>query len=158
MKITKSVKSVTASEKIILTPSEKKELEATLRAKLDTISTYHEDLDPSGVSSLQDLEDMYYYWGEEYNDGYLGRDTHNATDKLSRYLIQNFKEYCGDYDSDINACGITCTSNTSNRGTAVQHIKAAIDILAKDAKKDEVKKDIIANLSVVMFDLMGSDM
>lgn len=53
---------------------------------------------------------------------------------------------------------ILLTSNASNKGTAVQHIKAAIDILAKDAKKDEVKKDIIANLSVVMFDLMGSDM
>lgn len=49
------------------------------------------------------------------------------------------------------------TSIMSNTSTdkALQHIKAAIDILGKSGQKDNVTKDTIANLGVVMFDLMG---
>ena len=36
---------------------------------------------------------------------------------------------------------------------ALQHIKAAIDILGKSGSKDAVTKDSIANLGVVMLDL-----
>lgn len=46
------------------------------------------------------------------------------------------------------------TSNSYNE--AQKHIKAAIDILAKSAKTDEVARDSIANLGVVMLDLRGS--
>ena len=45
---------------------------------------------------------------------------------------------------------------TKQYDEAQQHIKAAIDILATCGKDDIVAKDNIANLSVVMFDLMGS--
>jgi hypothetical protein len=49
------------------------------------------------------------------------------------------------------------TINASkNYKDAQQHIKAAIDILATCDKDDVIAKDNIANLSVVMFDLMGS--
>lgn len=40
---------------------------------------------------------------------------------------------------------------------ALQHIKAAIDILGKSGDKSDLTKDSIANLGVVMFDLMGKD-
>lgn len=46
-------------------------------------------------------------------------------------------------------------ATTSNNDKAIQHIKAAIDILASDAKTNEVARDSIANLGVVMFDLLG---
>ena len=50
--------------------------------------------------------------------------------------------------SKINNC-------KTNYTKAQKHIKAAIDILAKCGKDDIIAKDNIANLSVVMFDLMG---
>lgn len=37
---------------------------------------------------------------------------------------------------------------------AQKHIKCAIDALGKDAKQDVLAKESIANLSVVLFDLM----
>ena len=37
---------------------------------------------------------------------------------------------------------------------AQKHIKCAIEALGKDAKQDVLAKDSIANLSVVLFDLM----
>lgn len=46
----------------------------------------------------------------------------------------------------------SCNSSTST-DKALQHIKAAIDILGKSGDKDAVTKDSIANLGVVMFDL-----
>lgn len=41
----------------------------------------------------------------------------------------------------------------SAQDQALSHIKAAIDILGKSGMKDDVTKDSIANLGVVMFDL-----
>ena len=53
---------------------------------------------------------------------------------------------------DVDACG-DIKASTSDTDKALQHIKAAIDILGKSGDKDEVTKDSIANLGVVMFDL-----
>lgn len=49
--------------------------------------------------------------------------------------------------------GIVASKKLSTTDKALQHIKAAIDILGKSGDKDEVTKDSIANLGVVMFDL-----
>ena len=46
---------------------------------------------------------------------------------------------------------------SSSTDKALQHIKAAIDILGKSGNKDDITKDSIANLSVVMFDLKGKE-
>lgn len=52
---------------------------------------------------------------------------------------------------------IAKVSASRNRYTEAQrHIKAAIDILATEAKDDVVAKDSIANLSVVLFDIKAS--
>lgn len=45
---------------------------------------------------------------------------------------------------------------TTSTDQALQHIKAAIDILGKSGNKDDVTKDSIANLATVMFDIKGS--
>ena len=57
-----------------------------------------------------------------------------------------------------NECGSDgeCCSSSTKYDEAQKHIKAAIDILATNAKNDEVAKDSIANLSVVLFDIKGS--
>lgn len=50
--------------------------------------------------------------------------------------------------SDITSCKASTSTDK-----ALQHIKAAIDILGKSGDKSAVAMDSIANLSVVMFDL-----
>ena len=50
---------------------------------------------------------------------------------------------------------VACNSSTAT-DKALKHIKAAIDILATEAKDDEIAKDSIANLATVMFDIKGS--
>ena len=37
---------------------------------LNTISEYHKDLAPHRKDSEQDLFEKYFYWVDEYNDGY----------------------------------------------------------------------------------------
>ena len=55
--------------------------------------------------------------------------------------------------SDVKSCGDIKASTSTDK--ALQHIKAAIDILGKSGDKSDITKDSIANLSVVMFDLKG---
>lgn len=50
---------------------------------------------------------------------------------------------------------IKASTDISADEQALQHIKAAIDILGKSGNKDSVTKDSIANLGIVMFDLKG---
>ena len=62
----------------------------------------------------------------------------------------------GGYDPNgsVNACGdVKASKKLSANDQALQHIKAAIDILGKSGNKDAITKDSIANLGVVMFDL-----
>ena len=51
---------------------------------------------------------------------------------------------------------INATSNISADEQALQHIKAAIDILGKSGDKSDVTKDSIANLATVMFDIKAN--
>jgi hypothetical protein len=51
---------------------------------------------------------------------------------------------------------MSVTNPTSPNDQALSHIKAAIDILGKSGKKDDVTKDSIANLATVMFDIKGN--
>ena len=48
----------------------------------------------------------------------------------------------------------TSTKNKPDYSEAQKHIKCAIDALGNQAKQDIVAKESIANLSVVLFDLM----
>lgn len=52
---------------------------------------------------------------------------------------------------------IMSTTMVSANDKALQHIKAAIDILGTSGDKSDVTKDSIANLSVVMFDLKSKN-
>lgn len=66
--------------------------------------------------------------------------------KASSSLRQT-KRTAVDAPASVNVCA------TSDTDKALQHIKAAIDILGKSGDKTDVTKDSIANLAVVMFDL-----
>ena len=59
--------------------------------------------------------------------------------------------------NNIECCGdVKASKQISANDQALQHIKAAIDILGKSGQKDDITKDSIANLGVVMFDLKGN--
>lgn len=55
-------------------------------------------------------------------------------------------------NGSVNA-GQEIPTRRNNKVTAMKHIKAAIDLLGKDAKTDVLAKESIANLSVVLLDL-----
>ena len=68
--------------------------------------------------------------------------------------IATLESWAKDAGIDINnvcACGDVKASTSTDK--ALQHIKAAIDILGTSGKKDAVTRDSIANLGIVMFDL-----
>lgn len=59
--------------------------------------------------------------------------------------------------SKIGACGdVNASKKLSANDQALQHIKAAIDILGKSGMKDDVTKDSIANLGIVAMDIKSS--
>ena len=63
----------------------------------------------------------------------------------------------GENCDDVKGCGdVKATTELSANEQALTHIKAAIDILGKSGNKDDVTKDSIANLGLVMFDLKGN--
>ena len=71
--------------------------------------------------------------------------------------IATLESWAKDAGIDINnvcACGDVKASTSTDK--ALQHIKAAIDILGKSGDKSDVTKDSIANLAVVAMDLKGS--
>jgi hypothetical protein len=68
-----------------------------------------------------------------------------ATKKDCQYAINKYNE-----------TNVEASKNVSANDKALQHIKAAIDILGKSGNKDAVTKDSIANLATVMFDIKAS--
>ena len=136
MRISKSTKtSVKAS-----TESYKK---TSLIEVLDKLSEYHPDIAPEDDDKLDALLDKFFYWVEEYNDGDLGQYA-NPKGAFGKWLKKQYEDHA------------STTVKSSSYTKAEKHIKAAIDILAQSAKNDEVARDSIANLGVVMLDLRGS--
>ena len=80
------------------------------------------------------------------------KDCQYAIDKYKSYLSKTWGRDFADTE-DVDACGDIKGSTSTDK--ALQHIKAAIDILGKTGDKSDITKDSIANLSVVMFDLKG---
>lgn len=57
----------------------------------------------------------------------------------------------------VKACeDVKASKKLSANDQALQHIKAAIDILGKSGDKSDVTKDSIANLATVMFDIKAN--
>ena len=72
----------------------------------------------------------------------------------STATLESWAKDAGIDIDNICACGEIKGSTSTDK--ALQHIKAAIDILGKSGDKSDVTKDSIANLSVVLFDLKSN--
>lgn len=91
----------------------------------------------------------------------LKYNTKGMTKDQEYYIMDMYDKFCladGEYQSlgrptDYYEEPVMESKKLSANDQALQHIKAAIDILGKSGNKDEVTKDTIANLGVVMFDL-----
>ena len=82
----------------------------------------------------------------------LTRTEADITDVGPMYKIRFEDGYETDAFED-ELLDITSCNSTTDTDKALQHIKAAIDILGKSGNKDDLTKDSIANLATVMFDL-----
>lgn len=85
----------------------------------------------------------YAYWQEEIMDERLA-----GLDSDAKY--EEYLKWKNNNCNSVKGCNAATATDK-----ALQHIKAAIDILGKSGKRDDLTKDSIANLSVVMFDLRG---
>ena len=122
-----------------------------------TQEQYLEDLsdgiDNQSVAAIREAIE-----GLKYNSKNLRKEQHYLIEDLyDEFNLANGKfEGMGRPGSnDVDACGDIKASTSTDK--ALQHIKAAIDILGKSGDKSDLTKDSIANLGVVMFDLMGKD-
>ena len=125
-----------------------KSTKTSVKASIDTdIAKYKKALEKKaakkciyenfGDAEVRKLRDKY----SVYPDG----NTDYATAQHNRDSIDSFENWCMNY---------VCASNSPDK--ALQHIAAAIDILGKSGRKDDVTKDSIANLATVMFDIKAS--
>ena len=87
----------------------------------------------------------YDYWQEEVMDERLaGLDSDAKYEEYLKWKNNNCKDVKG------------CNASTST-DKALQHIRAAIDILGKSGDKSDLTKDSIANLATVMFDIKAQN-
>ena len=103
------------------------------------------------VKDLWDKRALFIDWGDGSDS--LCQENGYTLDEILDAMDQGGEVYIDEDPTEIHACGEVKTSTSTDK--ALQHIKAAIDILGKSGDKDEVTKDTIANLGVVMFDLIG---
>ena len=91
----------------------------------------------------------------------LKYNTKGMTKDQEYYIMDMYDKFClagGEYQdlgrpTDDDEEAIMESKKLSANDQAMQHIKAAIDILGKSGNKDAVTKDTIANLGVVLFDM-----
>ena len=78
---------------IKLTKEEKITLKECLYDDLMAKAEYHYDLEPNKEDDVDALMWSYFYWGDEYNDGYIPEEDFDEDDRLSMYLVQEFKKF-----------------------------------------------------------------
>ena len=93
-----------------------------------------------GANEIRKLRGKYSVYPDDVTD--------YRTAEHNRNSLDSFEDWCMNY---VGAC-----SNVSINDQALQHIKAAIDILGKSGNRDDVTKDSIANLATVMFDIKAN--
>ena len=70
-------------------------------------------------------------------------------------IIRDWRNDQITYHPDISKVHKRDLRASTDTDKALQHIKAAIDILGNSGMKDDITKDSIANLATVMFDIKG---
>ena len=84
------------------------------------------------------------------------QDNGYTLEQILRYMDAGNKVYIDACDGVSTSKKISADKGLSSNEQALKHITAAIDILGKSSKKDDVTKDIIANLAVVAMDIKAS--
>lgn len=113
--------------------------------------TSDKSLTKDQVKDLWDKKALFVDFGD--SDA-MCQDNGYTLDQVYKFMDEGNKVYV---DSDVEACGdVKASKQISANDQALTHIKAAIDILGKSGQKDDITKDSIANLGVVMFDLKGN--
>lgn len=119
-----------------------------VKASKKVCGTSDKALTKDQVKDLWDKKALFIDFGD--SDA-MCQDNGYTLEQVLEYMDQGYEVFV---DSDVKACGdVKASKNRSANDQALQHIKAAIDILGKSGNKDDVTKDSIANLGVVMFDL-----
>lgn len=78
--------------------------------------------------------------------------------ELEDQELRTLESWAKDAGIDVdNVCACGDIKGSTSTDKALQHIKAAIDILGKSGDKSDLTKDSIANLATVMFDLKGQN-
>lgn len=114
-------------------------------------------LTPKQIKDLWDKEPLFMIF-EDGSDAMCQENDYTLDDVLGMaadVYRDNDPDILPDpWENNVTACGdIKGSKKLSANDQALSHIKAAIDILGKSGMKDDVTKDSIANLGVVMFDL-----
>ena len=83
---------------IVLTSEETSELKSMLHSTLNMFSEYHPGLEPDPDDTLDALVELYCYWGDEYNGGYIREldEEKEEDNRFAKYLAYEFKKYIGD--------------------------------------------------------------
>lgn len=95
------------------------------------------------ASAINELKELRRKWNKSAEDDEAALDIAADIQKV----LDGLKS------KSVGACDSIKGSTDTDK--ALQHIRAAIDILGKSGNKDDVTKDSIANLGVVYLDLSG---
>lgn len=82
------------------------------------------------------------------------KDGNSYDAEVTKYSDGDYELMTYNITNAVDACGDIKSSTYNDK--ALQHIKAAIDILGKSGNKDDITKDSIANLATVMFDIKAN--
>lgn len=111
----------------------------------------------SSLSSKTDVKasSNYKLWSEDQLRSKMLEIGFNPNGLSKAEMIADLEQYDADTpkeSTDASSCNASISTDK-----ALQHIKAAIDILGKSGQKDDVTRDSIANLGVVLFDLKSKN-
>lgn len=76
---------------IIPTKAEKKEWKSCLYNTLCFLATERPELYPRKRDPLNTLLESFFYWSDEYNDGYFTERDEADTDRYCAWLVQEYE-------------------------------------------------------------------
>lgn len=63
------------------------------------LAEYHEDLEPKRRDTIEDLLEKFFYWVDEYNDGFFGWYLRDCEDQeeidFYNFLVREYENYTG---------------------------------------------------------------
>ena len=88
---------VAKKEYITPTEAERQEWKEYLYNALMFLASERDELEPNEDDTLEELLESFFYWADEYNDGYFSEQDDAETDRYCAWLVQ---EHLYEYDYD----------------------------------------------------------